>query len=158
MLLHGPIDRPRDLPPERSVPDDGVGSSVGAVSVMRRQQWTSMDETARAALFGRGLDDIFDPDLRASIGTLIDDVRDRGDEAVCDALRKFDGIDLEPDQLRVSPAEIADAIVSDAVDAALDDAITHLRRFNQAQMERGGDWRIESEPSPSAAPKVSRSA
>ena len=154
MLLHGPIDRPRDLPPERSVPDDGVGSSVDAVSVMRRQQWTSMDETARAALFGRGLDDIFDPDLRASIGTLIDDVRDRGDEAVCDALRKFDGIDLEPDQLRVSPAEIADAIVSDAVDAALDDAITHLRRFNEAQMERGGDWQIESEPGLTVGEKI----
>ncbi len=62
-----------------------------------------MDDTARATLLGRGLDDIFDPELRASIGTLIDDVRDRGDDAVCDALRKFDGIDLAPEQLRVTP-------------------------------------------------------
>ena len=120
--------------------------SVAAVSVMRRQRWTTMDDAARAALFGRGLDDIFDPDLRASIGTLIDDVRDRGDDAVCDALRTFDGIDLAPEQLRVTPREIAAAIVSDAVDAAIDDAIDHLRRFNEAQMERGGDWQIESEP------------
>ena len=128
--------------------------SVAVVSVMRRQRWTTMDDTARAALFGRGLADIFDPDLRASIGTLIDDVRDRGDDAVCDALRKFDGIDLAPEQLRVTPREIADAIVSDAVDAALDDAIAHLRRFNEAQMERGGDWQIESEPGLTVGEKV----
>jgi len=128
--------------------------SVAVVSVMRRQRWTTMDDTARAALFGRGLDDIFDADLRASIGTLIDDVRERGDEAVCDALRKFDGIDLAPEQLRVAPREIADAIVSDAVDAALDDAIAHLRRFNEAQMERGGDWQIESEPGLTVGEKV----
>ncbi len=124
------------------------------MSVMRRQQWTTMDDTARAALFGRGLDDIFDPDLRASIGALIDDVRVRGDDAVCDALRKFDGIDLAPEQLRVTPGEIADAIVSDAVDAALDDAIAHLRRFNEAQMECGGDWQIESEPGLTVGEKV----
>ena len=54
---------------------------------------------------GRGLDDIFDPALRDSIGALIDDVRDRGDVAVCDALRRFDGIDLEPSQLRVTADE-----------------------------------------------------
>ncbi len=124
------------------------------VSVMRRQQWTTMDDTARAALFGRGLADIFDPDLRMSIGALIDDVRDRGDDAVCDALRKFDGIDLAPEQLRVTAAEIADATVSDAVDAALDDAIAHLRRFNEAQMERGGDWQIESEPGLTVGEKI----
>ncbi|MCA1481420.1 hypothetical protein I6F37_41565, partial [Bradyrhizobium sp. NBAIM08] len=45
-----------------------------------------MDESARRALLGRGLDEIFDPALRASIGELIDDVRQRGDVAVCDAL------------------------------------------------------------------------
>ena len=113
-----------------------------------------MGDTARAALFGRGLDDIFDPALRASIGTLIDDVRERGDAAVCDATRTFDGIDLAPEQLRVTPSEIADAIVSDEVDAALDDAIIHLRRFNEAQMERGGDWQIESEPGLTVGEKV----
>jgi histidinol dehydrogenase len=122
--------------------------------VMRRQQWDTMDDADRSALFGRGLDDIFDPALRASIGTLIDDVRERGDDAVCDALRTFDGIDLAPEQLRVTPAEIADAVVSDAVDAALDDAIVHLRRFNEAQMERGGDWQIESEPGLTVGEKI----
>jgi histidinol dehydrogenase len=113
---------------------------------MRRQRWATMNDAARSALLRRGLDDIFDPALRDSIGSLIDDVRERGDAAVCDALRRFDGIDLAPDQLRVTSDELAAAAVSDAVDDAIDDAIDHLMRFNRAQMERGGSWQIESEP------------
>ena len=35
---------------------------------------------------------------RASIGELLLDVRERGDAAVCDALARFDGIDIEPHQ------------------------------------------------------------
>jgi len=105
-----------------------------------------MNPEARASLMHRGLDDIFDPALRASIGALIDDVRERGDAAVCDALSTFDGIEVGPDGLRVSDDELDSAEVSDAVDRSIDDAITHLRTFNEAQMERCIDWQIESEP------------
>jgi histidinol dehydrogenase len=113
---------------------------------MRRQVWATMNPEARASLMHRGLDDIFDPALRASIGALIDDVRERGDAAVCDALSTFDGIEVGPDGLRVSDDELDSAEVSDAVDRSIDDAITHLRTFNEAQMERCIDWQIESEP------------
>ena len=78
--------------------------------VLRRMDWDAMSAADRAALFHRGIDDIFDPALRASIGTLIEDVRLRGDDAVCDALARFDGISITPDRLRVSPEEIAAAI------------------------------------------------
>jgi len=105
-----------------------------------------MSGDSRAALMHRGLDDIFEPGLRASIGELIDDVRERGDAAVCDALSKFDGIDVSPEGLRVSDDELDSAEVSDAVDRSIDDAITHLRDFNEAQMERAADWEFESEP------------
>ena len=114
--------------------------------VLRFQRWDEMDGAARRALFDRGLDDIFDPGLRASISALIDDVRERGDDAVCDALARFDGVEVTPEGLRVSEREIADAAVSDAVDAALDDAIAHLRAFNEEQLARSGDWEFESEP------------
>ncbi|HEY3485625.1 MAG TPA: hypothetical protein VGK49_09585, partial [Ilumatobacteraceae bacterium] len=70
------------------------------MGVLRRLTWSAMTDDERTALCARGLDDIFDPDLRASIGALIDDVRTRGDIAVCDALAKFDGVDLAPHQLR----------------------------------------------------------
>jgi len=121
---------------------------------MRRQVWNDMDIAARDALMRRGLDDIFDADLRRSIGDLIDDVRDRGDVAVCDALAKFDGITVGTDGLRVSADEFERAQVSAEVDAAIDDAITHLRAFNEAQMEQAVDWSIESEPGLTVGEKV----
>ena len=105
-----------------------------------------MDEDARAALMHRGLDDIFDNELRESIGVLLDDVRERGDIAVCDALAKFDKIDITPDQLRVSDEEFTMATVTADVDAAIDDAIAHLRTFNETQMLQAQDWSVESEP------------
>ncbi len=89
-----------------------------------------MTPEQRDALCRRGLDDIFEPTLRNSIGTLIEDVRVRGDDAVCDALAKFDGIRLTPDQLRVSAEEIATASIDPAVENAIIDAISHLRAFN----------------------------
>lgn len=113
-----------------------------------------MDDAARAALVARGLDDIFDPALRNSIGELIADVRDRGDEAVCDALARFDGVDVTPDGLRVSDDELDAATVSDEVDAAIDDAIEHLRAFNEQQMARFDDWSFESEPGLTVGEKI----
>jgi histidinol dehydrogenase len=114
--------------------------------VLRMQSWAEMDDGARRALFDRGLGDIFDPELRASIGALIDDVRTRGDDAVCEALARFDGVEVAPDGLRVSDDEIDAASVSPDVDAAIDDAIAHLRAFNEQQLARCGDWEFEAEP------------
>lgn len=121
---------------------------------MRRQVWNDMNVEARDALMRRGIDDIFDAGLRRSIGELIEDVRDRGDAAVCDALGRFDGIEVSPDGLRVSADEFEQAAVSDEVDAAIDDAIAHLRAFNEAQMEQAADWSIESEPGLSVGEKI----
>jgi len=105
-----------------------------------------MSEAEREALCHRGLDDIFDPDLRLSIQRLIEDVHINGDDAVCRALLTFDGIEITPDRLRVGPAEIAAAQVSASVDEAIDAAITNLRIFNEAVRERASDWSIESSP------------
>ncbi len=132
----------------------GAAVSVDGVSVMRRQVWNDMNVEARDALMRRGIDDIFDPDLRRSIGELIDDVRERGDAAVCDALGRFDGIEVSPEGLRVSRDEFERAAVSDDVDAALDDAIAHLRVFNEAQMERARNWSIESEAGLTVGEKI----
>ena len=113
---------------------------------MRMQTWTEMDDGSRRSLFERGLGDIFDDALRASIGELLLDVRDRGDDAVCDALARFDGIDIEPSGLRVTDDELDAAVVRPEVDAAIDDAISHLRAFNERQLELVQHWSFESEP------------
>ena len=114
--------------------------------VMRTMTWSAMGDAERAALCDRGLQAIFDADLKAAIGRIIDDVRVNGDEAVCRALRDFDHVVVEPDRLRASPDEIASARVSAEVDDAIDDAITHLRAFNEQLMLRAADWSFESEP------------
>jgi histidinol dehydrogenase len=113
---------------------------------MRRLAWAAMAEDERTQLCRRGLDAIFAPHLRESIATIIDDVRLNGDDAVCRALREFDGISIEPDELRVSAAEIASASVPPPIDAAIDAAIANLRRFNERLLERARDWAMESSP------------
>ena len=123
-------------------------------AVLRRQQWSSMTPQQRDALCRRGLDDIFEPTLRASIDALIEDVRIRGDEAVCDALAKFDGIRLTPSQLRVTEEEIASATIDPAVENAIIDAISHLRAFNDQILERASDWQIEIENGLTAGEKI----
>lgn len=116
-----------------------------SVTVLRFQHWREMDADQRSALLDRGLAAIFDPALRESIGELIDDVRLRGDDAVCDALARFDGVHLDPDRLRVTDDELDGAAVGDDLDRAIDDAIAHLRAFNEHQLERLGDWSFEPE-------------
>ena len=113
-----------------------------------------MSPNDREALCRRGLDDIFEPGLRESISALIDDVRTRGDAAVCDALARFDGITLRPDQLRVSAEEIASAQVDPALENALEDAISHLRAFNDELRERASDWQMEIESGLTAGEKI----
>ena len=127
--------------------------SIG-VSVMRRLTWDELDEEDRDQLCARGLADIFEPTLIDSIGALIADVRARGDEAVVEALARFDGVDVPADQLKVSAEEIATATVDPAVDAALDDAIAHCRAFNEQVMARAGAWSFEPEPGLTVGEKV----
>lgn len=105
-----------------------------------------MTDVERNAVCTRGLGDIFHPELRASINRLIDDVRANGDDAVCRALRDFDGIDLEPRQLRVGESEIARAEVTPVLDRAIDAAIANVRFFNEVLRERAADWSLERAP------------
>ena len=124
------------------------------MSVLRTMTWSAMDEDARRALCMRGLDAIFDADLKTAIGRIIDDVRAHGDEAVCRALRDFDHVSLQPGQLRATSDEIANATVSADVDVAIDDAIVHLRAFNEQLLMRSTDWHFESEPGLSVGEKI----
>jgi histidinol dehydrogenase len=116
------------------------------VGPLRVIDWARSDAATRSALFDRGLDDIFNPDLRRDISMLIEDVRDRGDLALCEALARFDDVEVDPDGLRVSDTEWESASVSPEVDRAIDAAITNLRAFNEQQLERSGDWSHEVSP------------
>ena len=107
-----------------------------------------MNTAERSALCDRSLDNGITPELRASIGGLIEDVRLHGDEAVCRALATFDKVVVEPDGLAVSEAEFAEARseVGPELVAAIRDMIDHIRRFNEALRARHDDWSFESDP------------
>ena len=109
--------------------------------------WADLSAEERTAFLARGLDDIFEPALQASIVELVAEVRRDGDAAVCRALQRFDGCTVTPEQLRVTDAEFAAARTATpaAVQTAIRHAIDHSRRFNE-QVLQHGDWRFEIEP------------
>ena len=113
-----------------------------------------MSAGERASLTQRSLRDILPDALRDEIALLVDDVRTRGDDAVCDATRRFDGVSLRPDQLRVGADDIMRAAVSDGLHRALVDAIDHVRRFNEVVRSRLSDWSMEIEPGARVGEKV----
>ncbi len=118
--------------------------------------WSELSATQRAVAVSRGTDKIFDPELRANISALVEDVRQRGDAAVIDALAKFDGVTVAPGGLRVTEAEFAAARAGTSPEllAAIRDGIDHLRRFNE-EICKTGSWTFESEPGLMVGEKVS---
>ena len=124
--------------------------------VLRVMRWATMDDAERAALCDRGLSTGITPELRSAIGEIIEDVRVNGDDAVCRALGRFDGVEVEPDGLAVGDAEFAAAraAVPDDLAAAIVDMIDHIRRFNDRALERASAWSFESEPGLTVGEKV----
>jgi histidinol dehydrogenase len=110
-------------------------------------RWSEADEAARERLLHRGIDKIFDPALRESIGEIIDDVRDNGDAAIARALERFDGCEVDPRHLRIGPEEFERAMAQLAEDVltAARHAIANIRAFNE-HVTREREWRLEIKP------------
>ncbi len=74
-----------------------------------------------------------DPELASQVATLLDQVRDRGDDALREQTLRFDGVRL--DRLEVPRPEWAAALRSLPADlrAALEEAAVAIGRFHQAQ-------------------------
>jgi len=126
---------------------DRTGTHDPSPPLRELGRWGELSEGDRASFAARDLAGIFDDELRAGVVALLEDVRARGDAAVADALRRFDGCDVGVGALRVSDDELAAGLAgtSRAVVDALGDAIDHVRRFNEQVCEQG-DWTYESEP------------
>ena len=56
----------------------------------------------------------FPEDFASSVNEILCDIRKRGDHAICDYAKKFDGVELSAGQFQVSPEEL------DAADAKVD--------------------------------------
>src|SRR5205814_3737155 len=84
----------------------------------------------------------YDRDLLAGVSAIIDDVRNRGDEALIEYASRFDGVELSVEKLRVDEivwrksAARADARFLDA----LRESIQNVRAFHQQQIERSWEF------------------
>jgi histidinol dehydrogenase len=83
-----------------------------------------------------------DAGLMKLVTSIIDDVRQRGDQALIDYTAKFDNVDLKPSELRITEAELRRAAtgIDERVLAALREAIRNVRTFHQRQVEES--WTI----------------
>lgn len=117
-------------------------------SILRTLVWSELTETDKVSLVDRDLDRSIPRALRDQIAALIEDVRTRGDAAVCDALRTFDKIDVSPSNLRVGDAEWEAAVgkVEPHVLEAITDMVVHIKRFNAELLKQLKNWEFESEP------------
>jgi histidinol dehydrogenase len=118
---------------------------VSVALAVRRLSELSDEERER--LLARSTAAIFDAALVASVQEILLDVRERGDAAVCDALRRFDGVDLEPADLLVPEEELETARAS--LPAALLEAIrlgiSNIRAFNERALA-DASWQAELTP------------
>src|SRR4051794_639426 len=76
--------------------------------------------------------------LSQSVAQIIEDVRRRGDAALCGYARRFDRVTLRPAQLRVSPAELRAARekVTPNFLKALRECAGQVRRFAEDEKRR----------------------
>ncbi len=82
-------------------------------------------------------------ELAGNIQALLDDVEERGDQALLDALERFDGVTAT--EVRVAEAEFrdAEATVSPELSEAIDLAIARIGAFN-AEIVRRASWQTVS--------------
>ncbi|MCX5865339.1 MAG: histidinol dehydrogenase [Deltaproteobacteria bacterium] len=95
-----------------------------------------------------GLRDRFqlaDSVCRQSVTDIITDIRQRGDEALIEYIRKFDAPKMSVKQLRVSDAELHEAMesVDDAFLDALEIAIERIYTFHEREKEQS--WMVTRE-------------
>ena len=84
-------------------------------------------------LYRRGVIDL--SSVRDSVRGILDDVRARGDAAVFSYTKKFDGFDLNGENIRVTPEELAAAMrrVPQKLLKALQDAGNNIERYHRRQ-------------------------
>jgi histidinol dehydrogenase len=100
--------------------------------MLARYDWSRLSATERAALLKRPARR--DPaELERSVAAIIAAVRSHGDAALADYTQRFDGV--LPATLEVSAAEFAaaEAALPAIASAAIERAITNVRRFHEAQ-------------------------
>src|SRR5437660_6668834 len=113
----------------------------------------TMDVSQRARLLRRA--EIQIDELIERVRPIIQEVRQRGDEALIEFTARFDRVQLTPDRLRVSREEIEQAyqMLDTSVLGAIEHAIRNVRTFHERQMPHE-QWFTEVAPGVMAGEKI----
>jgi histidinol dehydrogenase len=86
-------------------------------------------------------------DLIGQVTPIIEAVRTRGDAAVSEFSRKFDGAELPPSAFRVSASEMEEAVqgLTSELRQAIEVSIANIRAFHERQRE-APSWEMEISP------------
>src|SRR6516162_3960996 len=85
-------------------------------------------------------------DVDAAVSAIIEDVVTRGDAALIDYTRRFDGVDLAPSNLRISRREITEGAAAAPAEtvAALQLAAERIESFHRRQLPAAIDYMDEA--------------
>jgi histidinol dehydrogenase len=100
---------------------------------LRKENWKEDPELLRIKTRGQGLESKY----AQSVLEIIENVRKFGDSAIFSYAKKFDRVELTPENVKVSEKEIEEAfkkVPKDVVNA-LDFAVERVRRFHEHQKE-----------------------
>ena len=88
----------------------------------------------------------FPDDIALSVNEILCDIRERGDAAICDYAKKFDGVDLKAGEFQVSQEEIdaCDSKVDPEIKAAIDLAAANILDFSSQRLPEA--WNYNPRP------------
>src|SRR5437764_11767455 len=125
----------------------------GKVNMIHFYELATMDVSQRARLLRRAAIQI--DELIERVRPIIQEVRQRGDQALIEFTARFDRVQLAPDRLRVSREEIEQAyqMLDTAVRGAIEHAIRNVRTFHERQMPHE-QWFAQVAPGVMAGEKI----
>src|SRR5438093_6245955 len=125
----------------------------GKVKMIHFYELATMDASQRARLLRRA--EIQIDELIERVRPIIQEVRQRGDQALIEFTARFDHVQLTPEQLRVSREEIERAyqMLDTSVRGAIEHAIRNVRTFHERQMPHE-QWFTQVAPGVMAGEKI----
>ncbi len=101
---------------------------------MRVYELNKLSQEQKAKLFRRAESDI--EELTGVVQPIIDDVRCKGDQALAEYTLKFDRVELQPDQFKVTTHEFETAynLINPALHEAITVSYANIKKFHEKQM------------------------
>lgn len=116
-------------------------------------KWSDTDAATKERILRRAQADI--EDVIPKVKPIVEDVRQRGDEALFEYAQKFDKASLTSLKVSDEELETAKKTIDPKLKAAIDRNVRNIRTFHEEQMRRvEKPWMVEIEPGVFAGEKV----